>query len=118
MSFLVQQSYHIKVTVRNDDKFWLSSGNWKSSSSQPIIDQSQRDRATEEDLPGNREWHVIVQSPTPAERFREHILQDVRRSHDLGGMEVPVKADDRWSMCRSPSSKPSSGRANAGRQRG
>jgi len=101
---LVQQSYHIKVTVRNDDKFWLSSGNWKSSSSQPIIDQSQRDRATEEDLPGNREWHVIVQSPTLAERFREHILQDVRRSHDLGGKEVPVKADDREPLVDVPES--------------
>ena len=101
---LVQQSYHIKVTVRNDDTFWLSSGNWKSSSSQPIIDQAQRDKATEEDLPGNREWHVIVNSPTLAERFREHILQDMRRSHDLGGEEVPVKSKDREPLVDVPES--------------
>jgi phosphatidylserine/phosphatidylglycerophosphate/cardiolipin synthase-like enzyme len=92
---LVQQSYHIKVTVRDDDKFWLSSGNWKTSSSQPVVDQAERDHATEEDLPGNREWHVIVTSPTLAERFRSHIIQDMKRSHDLGGKEVPVAAKDR-----------------------
>src|SRR5262249_25614188 len=33
---LISDSYHIKVTVREDDTFWLSSGNWKIRSSQPI----------------------------------------------------------------------------------
>src|SRR5262249_22117660 len=101
---LVQQAYHIKVTVRDDDKFWLSSGNWKTSSSQPVIDQARRDKATEdnEDLPGNREWHVIVTSPTLAERFRSHIIQDMKRSHDLGGKEVPVAAKDRDPLVEVP----------------
>ena len=99
---LVQMSYHIKVTVRDDDQFWLSSGNWKTSSSQPVIDQDQRDKATEEDLPGNREWHVIVTSPTLAERFRNHIIQDMKRSHDLGGKEVPVLAADREPLVEVP----------------
>lgn len=99
---LVQMSYHIKVTVRDDDKFWLSSGNWKTSSSQPIIDEEQRDKATEEDLPGNREWHVIVKSPTLADRFRNHIIQDMKRSHDLGGKEVPVPAKDREPLVEVP----------------
>ena len=99
---LVQQSYHIKVTVRDDDKFWLSSGNWKTSSSQPVVDQAERDKATEEDLPGNREWHVIVTSPTLAERFRSHIIQDMKRSHDLGGEEVPVAAQDRDPLVEVP----------------
>src|SRR5262249_54292406 len=56
---LISDSYHIKVTVREDDTFWLSSGNWKMGSSQPPITQEQRDHADEVDLPGNREWHVI-----------------------------------------------------------
>ena len=99
---LVQQSYHIKITVRDDDKFWLSSGNWKTSSSQPVVDQAERDKATEEDLPGNREWHVIVTSPTLAERFRSHIIQDMKRSHDLGGKEVPVAAKDRDPLVEVP----------------
>lgn len=85
---LISDSYHIKVTVRDDDKFWLSSGNWKASSSQPIITQAQRDNAFDEDLPGNREWHVVIKNKSLASRFRNHILQDFSRSRDLGGGPV------------------------------
>jgi hypothetical protein len=85
---LISDSYHIKVTVRDDEKFWLSSGNWKAGSSQPIITQEQRDNATEEDLPGNREWHVVIKNKELASRFRNHILQDFSRSEALGGGPV------------------------------
>jgi hypothetical protein len=88
---LISDSYHIKVTVRSDDTFWLSSGNWKAGSSQPIITQAQRDDAGVKDLPGNREWHVVIKNKTLATRFRSHILQDFRRSTDLGGREVPKR---------------------------
>ena len=87
-SGLISDSYHIKVTVRDDDTFWLSSGNWKAGSSQPIITQAQRDNAAEEDLPGNREWHVVIRNKKLATRFRSHILQDFARSRDLGGGPV------------------------------
>jgi phosphatidylserine/phosphatidylglycerophosphate/cardiolipin synthase-like enzyme len=85
---LISDSYHIKVTVRDDDTFWLSSGNWKAESSQPVITQQQRDNATSEDLPGNREWHVVIRNKKLASRFRSHILQDFKRSTDLGGGPV------------------------------
>jgi hypothetical protein len=85
---LISDSYHIKVTVRDDDTFWLSSGNWKAGSSQPIITQQQRDDAAEEDLPGNREWHVVIKNKRLASRFRNHILQDFSRSETLGGGPV------------------------------
>lgn len=88
-SGLISDAYHIKVTVRDDNAFWLSSGNWKPESSQPIITQQQRDDAAEEDLPGNREWHVVIHHATLAERFRNHILQDFKRSTDLGGNVLP-----------------------------
>jgi len=101
---LVQQSYHIKVTVRDDDTFWLSSGNWKNSSSQPIVDDDDRAKATEDDLPGNREWHVVVKSPTLAERFRSHIDQDIERSRALHGEEEPVRAKDREPFVEVPES--------------
>src|SRR5262249_20543093 len=65
---LISDSYHIKVTVRDDDTFWLSSGNWKAGSSQPIITQAERDDATDDDLPGNREWHVVIRNTTLAAR--------------------------------------------------
>lgn len=85
ISGLISDSYHIKVTVRDDDTFWLSSGNWKLDSSQPIITEEQRQNATEVDLPGNREWHVVIHNQTLANRYRNHILQDFKRSKELGG---------------------------------
>ena len=92
---LISNAYHIKVTVRDDDTFWLSSGNWKSLSSQPVITQDQRDNAAEVDLPGNREWHVVIKNKKLASRFRNHILQDFTRSQALGGtLESPVLLDD------------------------
>lgn len=86
---LVANAYHIKVTVRDDSTFWLSSGNWKMGSSQPIITQAQRDDAESVDLPGNREWHVVIKNATLAKRFRNHITQDFKRAKALGGGVVP-----------------------------
>lgn len=86
---LIANAYHIKVTVRDDDTLWLSSGNWKMHSSQPVITAQQRADALTDDLPGNREWHVMVESKTLAKRFRSHILQDYKRSKELGGGVVP-----------------------------
>jgi hypothetical protein len=89
LSGLISDSYHMKVTVRDNDTFWLSSGNWKMSSSQPVITDDDRDNATTTDLPGNREWHVVVTNKTLADRFRAHILQDFQHSQNLGGGPLP-----------------------------
>ncbi len=90
-SGLISDSYHIKVTVRDQDAFWLSSGNWKMGSSQPPITQEQRDNAANQDLPGNREWHVVVRNKTLSDRLRSHILQDFKQSENLGGRPVPTR---------------------------
>ncbi|WP_192180306.1 phospholipase D-like domain-containing protein [Mesorhizobium amorphae] len=86
---LIANAYHIKVTVRDDDTFWLSSGNWKLTSSQPAITQDQLDNAMSVDLPGNREWHVVVKSPTLSRRLRAHLLQDFTHSGALGAGPLP-----------------------------
>jgi phosphatidylserine/phosphatidylglycerophosphate/cardiolipin synthase-like enzyme len=91
---LISDSYHIKVTVRDDDTFWLSSGNWKAGSSQPLITQAQRDNFASEDLPGNREWHVVIRNRTLSTRFQSHILQDFERSVELSGEAVAGGMDD------------------------
>ena len=91
LSGLVSDSYHIKVLVRQDDTFWLSSGNWKAESSQPLISPAQRDAATEVDLPGNREWHVVIANKTLATRFRSHIRQDFKRAAELGAGPLPKR---------------------------
>ena len=90
---LVARAYHIKVSVRDDDTFWLSSGNWKRGSSQPIITDAMRNDATRKDatrkdLPGNREWHIVLASPTLARRFRAHIVRDFTRATELASTVV------------------------------
>src|SRR5262249_7914635 len=37
------------------------------------------------------EWHVVVKNKKLATRFRSHILQDLKRSQELGGREVPKR---------------------------
>lgn len=77
------------MTVRDKDTFWLSSGNWKARSSQPVITREQRAEVPGRDLPGNREWHVVVRNKALAARFRRHILQDYTHSVALGGGPLP-----------------------------
>lgn len=87
---LVARSYHIKVTVRDDDWFWLSSGNWKRAS-QPKIDADDLSDPRATGRAGNREWHVVVRNETLANRFRNHILADYERSRALGATTESVE---------------------------
>lgn len=65
-------AYHIKVAVRDDQTFWLSSGNWQSSN-QPAIDFLDED-ADRKLIPRfNREWHVVVENATLAKRFQRFL---------------------------------------------
>lgn len=88
---LISDAYHMKVTVRDGNSFWLSSGNWKAGSSQPIITQEERDNVEDQDLKGNREWHIVVENETLAQRFRNHIVQDFERSRELGAQVLPKR---------------------------
>lgn len=81
---LVASAYHIKVTVRDGDTVWLSSGNWKRPS-QPVIARADRDNPRVTGAAGNREWHVVIANVALARRFRSHILADLARSQVLGG---------------------------------
>jgi V8-like Glu-specific endopeptidase len=81
---LVANSYHIKVTVRDRSSCWLSSGNQKRSS-QPLIADADLNKPKVTGAAGNREWHVVMENPTLANRFRNHILADYEQSKELGG---------------------------------
>jgi len=87
---LIWNSYHIKVTVKDDDEsFWLSSGNWKRSS-QPVLETEYSDGASAA-LPGNREWHVIVKEAGQrvlARCFRAHIEADAAFARDHADEET------------------------------
>jgi hypothetical protein len=74
-------AYHIKVTVRDGDAFWLSSGNWKRSN-QPDIDPIGGDlpdglTPRKVQTAFNREWHVIIENRTLAEFFEKYIRHDM-----------------------------------------
>lgn len=90
---LIANSYHIKVTVEDDGRFWLSSGNWKSSSQPDIAAADLGNPARIRAAKGNREWHVVVKNKVLADRFRNHILADLAFSQANGGTEESF-ADD------------------------
>lgn len=83
---LVANSYHIKVTVRDETHVWLSSGNWKRAS-QPLIADADLDNPKVTSRAGNREWHAVIEHEELAARFRNHILADLEQSRKLGGTE-------------------------------
>lgn len=87
---LVANSYHIKVTVRDEEDVWLSSGNWKRAS-QPLIAAENLNDPRKTSGAGNREWHVTLRNKTLANRFRSHILEDFRYcEEELGGTQEAV----------------------------
>jgi V8-like Glu-specific endopeptidase len=83
----VSSSYHIKVAVRDQEAFWLSSGNWQSSN-QPNADPLNEDpqqRTWLEDY--NREWHAIVEHEGLAKVFEAHLLHDYENNVGTDGLE-------------------------------
>ncbi|HET8796215.1 MAG TPA: phospholipase D-like domain-containing protein, partial [Thermoanaerobaculia bacterium] len=89
---LVAKAYHIKVTVRDGKRFWLSSGNWKRAS-QPNIAKKDLDDPRATGRAGNREWHAVIENKTLASRYENHILADYERSVELGGTPEAVEEE-------------------------
>jgi len=89
---LVATSYHIKVTVRDGEAVWLSSGNWKRSS-QPLIAPDRLNDPGAAGRAGNREWHAVIENPTLAQRLRNHILADLEQARVLGGTPEAVEPE-------------------------
>lgn len=79
--WIYPNAYHIKVAVREDDTFWLSSGNWNNSN-QPEIDLSDVAAARKLATTHDRDWHVIVTSKALADTFRAFLQHDYAVSHD------------------------------------
>ena len=78
-------AYHIKVAVRDDQTFWLSSGNWNNSN-QPDIDpvNNPADGASATEF--DRDWHVIVEHAGLADTFSKFLENDltVASQHQVG----------------------------------
>jgi phospholipase D-like protein len=80
-------AYHTKVTVRDGNSFWLSSGNWKESG-QPSLDPINGPFPPGFSKNGfqsdhNREWHVIVHNRNLAETFETFINHDITQAEPL-----------------------------------
>jgi hypothetical protein len=90
---LIADSYHIKVTVDDNDRLWLSSGNWKNSSQPNIEPADLNNLRAIRAKKGNREWHVVIKNKTLATRYRSHILADLEFSKENGGTEEAVVDD-------------------------
>lgn len=87
---LFESSYHIKVAVRDNDGFWLSSGNWQSSNQAPVGEGENLGTPTGLWNAYNREWHAIVDHPGLAGMFRKHIEQDLNEARDTARPEAPA----------------------------
>jgi hypothetical protein len=74
-AWIYPNAYHIKVAVREDGTFWLSSGNWNNSN-QPEIDLSDPVAARRIATGHDRDWHVIATSTELAEKFRAFLAHD------------------------------------------
>ena len=83
-AWIYPNAYHIKVAVRDDGVFWLSSGNWNNSN-QPEIDLSDPAAAGKIATGHDRDWHVIATSPALADTFRAFLENDfaVARDHNV-----------------------------------
>jgi len=79
--WIYPNAYHIKVAVREDDTFWLSSGNWNDSN-QPEIDLSDLAAARKIAVKSDRDWHVIVTNQDLAKTFRAFLMNDFKVAND------------------------------------
>jgi phosphatidylserine/phosphatidylglycerophosphate/cardiolipin synthase-like enzyme/V8-like Glu-specific endopeptidase len=71
-------SYHIKAAVRDGEELWLSSGNMQSSNQPPPDVHPAAGEHTFGPLRlYNREWHVVVKSPSLARTFEAYLLHDL-----------------------------------------
>jgi hypothetical protein len=81
-------AYHEKVVVRDEESFWLSSGNW-SRRSQPDIDPiGDPPSASSMFSKGNREWHIIVDDKPLAKMFARYIKHDLAKAREDAALGV------------------------------
>ncbi len=88
-------AYHIKVAVRDDEGVWLSSGNLQSSN-QPDIDFLDEDADRQLIPKYNREWHVVIENQTLAQRLQRFLDHDFETATTApeGAILPPVALPD------------------------
>ena len=74
-------AYHIKVVVRDNSAFWLSSGNLNNSNEPDL---------THPPLTEDRDWHVIIENKALAQTFAAYLNYDYQAA---AGNQEPNPAD-------------------------
>ena len=72
----VAKAYHIKVAVRDEKAFWLSSGNWQSSNQPDIAPLNDQPQTISALRTYNREWHVIIEHSGLSATLQKYLLHD------------------------------------------
>jgi phosphatidylserine/phosphatidylglycerophosphate/cardiolipin synthase-like enzyme len=86
-AWIYPSAYHIKLAVRDQSSFWLSSGNWNNSS-QPEIDLADSAAARRIAKGHDRDWHVIATGgslPVTFGRFLAHDFEVARAAEARRG---------------------------------
>ena len=73
--WIYPNAYHVKVAVRDDDRFWLSTGDWNNSNL-PKIDLTDAPAAGKIAATSDRDWHVVVVNKKLADTFRTFLAHD------------------------------------------
>ncbi len=89
---IVPTAYHIKVVSRDDEEFWLSSGNWKNSNQDDIDPAGEDSTAITPLRTKNREWHAIIKHNGLAKMFRQFIEWDFKEATRVPYVEAPLPA--------------------------
>jgi phosphatidylserine/phosphatidylglycerophosphate/cardiolipin synthase-like enzyme len=66
-AWIFPSAYHIKVIVRDNSSFWLSSGNLNNSNQPDLSSPPSKE---------DRDWHVIVEAPKLAKLFAAFLNND------------------------------------------
>ena len=81
------------MASRDNEEFWLSSGNWKDSNQADIDPADEHSTSMEPLRDHNREWHVIMENPTLAKLFRDYIDWDFEEAQRVPLEEAIAPAE-------------------------
>lgn len=87
-------SYHIKVAVKDDKEFWLSSGSWQSSNQPEVADPKPNTPGLFADH--NREMHVVIENADLAKLLRQHLERDFEEAKESREEAAPGLATLLW----------------------
>jgi hypothetical protein len=91
-SAIFPNAYHIKVAVRDQEAFWLSSGNWNNSNQPDIDPWTDPTGAAAVAAKSDRDWHVVVEHPGLSQTFEAYLRHDLEVAKALQAPGAAARA--------------------------